>query len=106
MKIGNAFISFIAVLLIAFTASAQALPAWKIGEICKGESDRAACAEFESRAKRLVVGPWPTLPPQVKSACLEQLSREQAESYRLLRDCIEAEVGEVYRSAQRKRISE
>lgn len=103
MKFGKEIISFILAMLITFAASAQTLPKWKVGEICHNEGDRAACAEFEARAYRLVAGPWPTFPSEITTACLEELDREQVKSYRILRDCLEAEVFKAHRSAQQKR---
>jgi len=77
--------------LLAPAAAAQDFPNWTINEICPSEASFAACAEFESRARRLVSAPWQTFPPEVRATCLRKLQREQEKSYRLLQECMEDE---------------
>lgn len=106
MRTRKLIIFAIGVAVLAPGSAAQEIPDWTIDEICQSEGDRAACAEFESRAYKIVSGPWPTFSPDIRSACLQELRREQVKSYRMLQGCLKDEAFKEHRLAQQKRIAE
>ena len=53
-------------------ARAQALPGWKIADICAKESAPGQCAAFEGRALKAVSASWPFVLDPIKQACLAQ----------------------------------
>ena len=100
MKIRGLILSFTLSMLVVSAVSAQTLPEWKVGKICSEEANRSVCAEFEARAHRLLAGPWSTIQPEIQTACLEQLRQEQIQSYRILKNCLEAEALKAFLSAR------
>jgi hypothetical protein len=72
-------------------ASAQALPAWKIADICAHESAPGQCAAFEGRALKAVSASWPFVLDPIKQACLAQATSPPDQSWRLLAECLDGE---------------
>jgi hypothetical protein len=72
-------------------ATAQPLPAWKIGEICAKEGTPGQCVAFESRAFNAVSASWTFLLDPIKQTCLGQVKSPADQSWRLLADCIDEE---------------
>jgi len=72
-------------------AHAQALPGWKIADICAKESAPGQCAAFEGRAHKAVSASWPFVLDPIKQACLAQLKSPLDQSWRLLSECIDGE---------------
>ncbi len=82
-------LTLIIVLLASSSAFAEALPKWNIRQACKADSDLAACLAFEGNAFSKVSGPWATIPPKVRDACISKVVALGQQSYRVLRDCLE-----------------
>lgn len=77
-------------------AAAQDLPRWSLVQACpQGSADRPFCLAFERRAFGQVSGIWPTLPSDIRQACLQAVQSFGQESYRLLEDCIEEKLTEM-----------
>ncbi|RIA47218.1 hypothetical protein [Dichotomicrobium thermohalophilum] len=91
MRRGATIFAFCLGTLMASPATAQKLPDWSMSEVCPSAADYAACAEFESRARRIVSAPWVTIPPRARWTCLRELRREGVKSYRALQDCLKEE---------------
>lgn len=72
-------------------AHAQALPGWKIAEICAKESTPGQCAASEGRALKAVSASWTFVLAPIKQACLGQVSSPEDQSWRLLAECIDVE---------------
>jgi len=72
-------------------ASAQALPGWKIADICAKESAPGQCAAFEGRALNAVSSSWPFVLEPIRQACLAQVKPPNDQSWRSLSDCLNAE---------------
>lgn len=72
-------------------ARAQALPGWKITDICAKESAPGQCAAFEGRALKAVSASWPFLLEPIKQACLAELKSPLDQSWRLLAECIDVQ---------------
>jgi hypothetical protein len=72
-------------------ACAQALPTWKIADICAAESAPGQCAAFEGRALRAVSASWPFVLDPIKKTCLEQAKSPPDQSWRLLAGCLDGE---------------
>jgi hypothetical protein len=72
-------------------ARAQALPSWKIDEICAKESAPGQCAAFEGRALKAVSASWSFVLAPIRQTCLAQVKTPLDQSWRLLADCIDAE---------------
>ena len=72
-------------------AHAQALPGWKITDICAHESAPGQCAAFEGRAFNAVSASWPFLLEPVRQACLGQLKSPYDQSWRSMAACIDGE---------------
>lgn len=106
MGTGKAILAFSVGALFAATAAAQDLPDWTIAEVCQSEASNATCAEFESRARRIVSAPWPTFSPKTRYTCLRILRREQVKSYRTLQECLEDESFRAHGVAQQRRGAE
>jgi hypothetical protein len=70
-------------------ALAQALPAWKINDICAHESAPGQCAAFEGRAFNAVSASWPFVLEPIRQACLGQVRSPLDQSWRLLADCLD-----------------
>jgi hypothetical protein len=77
--------------LPSHAAKAQALPGWKITDICAKESAPGQCAAFEGRALKAVSSSWPFVLEPIKQACLAQVKPPYDESWRSLSDCLNAE---------------
>jgi len=92
--------------LTASPATAQKLPDWSMSEVCTSTTSYAHCAEFESRARRIVAAPWQTIPPKARRTCLRELRHEGVKSYRALQECLKEEAfrphGVAAREAQEK----
>lgn len=106
MRTGKAILAFSLGMALTTAAAAQDLPDWTIAELCPSQADFAACAEFESRARRIVAGPWPTFSPQVRYTCLRILRRQDVKSYRTLQECLEDESFREHGVAQQRRTAE
>jgi hypothetical protein len=87
----GALAAFLAATAPSGKASAQALPGWKITDICVHESAPGQCAAFEGRAYNAVSASWSILLESVRQACLTQLKSPYDRSWRLLETCIEDE---------------
>jgi hypothetical protein len=74
-------------------ASAQALPAWKIHDICALEGTPGQCADFEGRALNAVSSSWAFVLDPIKKTCLAQVKAPADKSWRLLADCLDTETG-------------
>lgn len=72
-------------------ASAQALPGWKIADICAKESAPGQCAAFEGRALKSVSSSWSFVLEPIRQACLDQAKSPFDQSWRSLSDCLNAE---------------
>jgi hypothetical protein len=72
-------------------AGAQALPAWKIADICAAESAPGQCAAFEGIALKAVSASWPFILDPIKQACLAQSKAPADHSWRLLSECLDSE---------------
>lgn len=72
-------------------ARAQALPNWKIAEICAKESAPGQCAAFEGSALNAVSASWPFVLDPIKQACLGQVKSPLDQSWRLLSECLDGE---------------
>jgi hypothetical protein len=70
---------------------AQALPDWKIGDICAKESAPGQCAAFEGRALKAVSASWPFVLEPIRQSCLAQVKSPLDQSWRLLAECIDSE---------------
>jgi hypothetical protein len=72
-------------------ANAQALPGWRIADICAKESAPGQCAAFEGRALKAVSASWPFVLDPIKQTCLAQVKSPLDQSWRLLSECIDGE---------------
>jgi hypothetical protein len=72
-------------------ARAQALPGWKIADICAKESAPGQCAAFEGSALRAVSASWPFVLEPIRQTCLGQAKSPPDQSWRLLAECIDGE---------------
>jgi hypothetical protein len=72
-------------------ARAQALPGWKISDICAKESAPGQCAAFEGQALKAVSASWPFVLDPIRQTCLAQVKSPLDQSWRLLAECIDAE---------------
>ena len=72
-------------------ARAQALPNWKIDDICAKESAPGQCAAFEGRALKAVSSSWTFVLEPIRKTCLAQVKSPLDQSWRLLAECIDAE---------------
>jgi hypothetical protein len=72
-------------------AGAQALPDWKIGDICAKESAPGQCAAFEGRALKAVSASWPFVLDPIRQTCLAQVKTSLDQSWRLLAECLDTE---------------
>ena len=70
-------------------AHAQALPGWKIADICAVESTPGQCAAFEGRAQKAVSASWPFLLEPIRETCLKQAVAPPDQSWRLLAECLD-----------------
>jgi hypothetical protein len=70
-------------------AQAQALPGWKIADICAKESTPGQCAAFEGRAHNAVSASWSFVLEPIRESCLKQTSAPPDQSWRLLAECID-----------------
>jgi hypothetical protein len=72
-------------------AHAQALPGWKIPDICAKESAPGQCADFEGQALKAVSASWAFVLDPIRQACLAQVKSPLDQSWRLLAECIDIE---------------
>src|SRR5581483_565319 len=72
-------------------ALAQALPAWKITDICAHESAPGQCAAFERQAFNAVSASWLFVLEPTRQACLAQVRSPLDQSWRLLAECLDAQ---------------
>jgi hypothetical protein len=72
-------------------AWAQALPTWKIADICATESAPGQCAAFEGRALKAISASWPFVLDPIKQACLAQVKSPLDQSWRQLAECLDGE---------------
>jgi len=89
--LGAALIAFAAVGVPYGEVHAQALPGWKISDICAKESAPGQCAAFEGKALRAVSASWPFVLDPIRQACLGQAKSPPDQSWRLLAECIDDE---------------
>jgi len=91
MRIETTIFAFCLAALVASPATAQKLTDWRMSEVCPSAAGFAHCAEFGSRARRIVSALWATLPPRARWTCLRELRREGVKSYRTLQLCLKEE---------------
>lgn len=72
-------------------ARAQALPGWKIADICAHESAPGQCAAFEGRALKAVSSSWAFVLEPIRQACLAEVKSPLDQSWRSLADCLDGE---------------
>jgi hypothetical protein len=72
-------------------AHAQALPGWKIADICAKESAPGQCAAFEGSALRAVSASWSFVLEPIRQTCLGQAKSPPDQSWRLLAECLDDE---------------
>ena len=72
-------------------ARAQALPTWRIADICAKESAPGQCAAFEGQALNVVSSSWAFVADPIKQACLAQLTAPLDHSWRQLAECVDGE---------------
>jgi hypothetical protein len=83
-------------LAFAAPALAQDLPRWSADQACAREtSAQAFCVAFEREAFSDLSGVWPTLQPDIRQACLDQVASFGQNSYRLLGGCLEEKLTEL-----------
>ncbi len=88
-------IAAMAGLAFAAPALAQDLPRWSADQACAREaSAQAFCIAFERQAYSDLSGVWPTLQPELRQACLDQVASFGQNSYRLLSGCLEEKLTE------------
>ena len=85
-----------AVALAPGQARAQALPGWKIADICAVESAPGQCAAFEGVALKAVSASWPFVLDPIKKTCLAQAKLPADQSWRLLADCLDEETSKAF----------
>lgn len=74
-----------AALPLSGAALAQDMPGWPTNAACSQGDDW--CPRYEQRIRFKVSGVWPTLPPDVREACIAETEAIE-KSYRLLYDCL------------------
>jgi hypothetical protein len=72
-------------------AHAQALPGWKIADICAKESAPGQCAAFEDSALKAVSASWSFVLEPIRQTCLGQAKSPPDQSWRLLAECLDGE---------------
>ena len=87
----SALIALAATGCLCGEARAQALPGWKISDICTKESAPGQCAAFEGNALRAVSASWSFVLESIRQACLGQAKSPPDQSWRLLAECIDDE---------------
>ncbi|KUO64194.1 MAG: hypothetical protein APF80_17400 [Alphaproteobacteria bacterium BRH_c36] len=102
MKYSLAVSGFFIALMFTTKGFAAEAPIWPLDEVCAHESDRTACYEFESIAKRQVLGPWHTLPDSPRESCVAEVKSFGQPSYRLLELCLNRKLFEQWQSARQK----
>ena len=85
----GAIIALLAAAVAPGQARAQALPGWKIAEICAKESAPGQCAAFEGQALKAVSSSWSFVLDPIKQACLGQVKTSLDQSWRLLAECLD-----------------
>lgn len=76
----------------AITLASNKLPGWNISEICASDSARGQCRILEAEALRTLTGGWDAVPENFRSDCLANIKSPYDHSYRLLSQCLEAQV--------------
>ena len=69
----------------------EALPGWKISEICARESAPGQCIVSEASARGVVSASWSFVLDPIKETCLAQAQSPSDHSWRLLAECLDAE---------------
>lgn len=93
-----ALVALSAAAVPAGQASAQALPTWKIHDICALEGTPGQCADFEGRASNAVRSSWAFVLDPIKKTCLARVKSPADQSWRLLADCLDIETGKALTS--------
>ena len=89
-----------AAMTLAGQAPAQEFPTWRVSAICAPGDD--TCPHFETRTRGRIAAVWLTVPPDVRTACLQETAAV-GRSYRLLFDCVSHEMQRMARMAQAQR---
>jgi hypothetical protein len=89
--LGAALVAMAAIGAPCGSALAQALPGWKIADICAAESAPGQCAAFEGRALKAVSASWPFVLEPIRKACLDEVKSPLDRSWRLLAECLDAQ---------------
>ncbi|MEO0618231.1 MAG: OmpA family protein [Pseudomonadota bacterium] len=69
--------------------NAEALPGWRISNICARDSAVGQCRLYEAVARQRIVASWTVIPPQFREACLLKFKPPLEPSWRILADCID-----------------
>jgi len=87
-------------------AGAQALPGWRISEICAHDSAEGQCRLYEAVARQHVAGSWDLLPREWRQSCLQSFRPPLEPSWRILSDCMDSQIrlSIVQRKAKREAI--
>jgi hypothetical protein len=81
------------------TAQAEEFPAWSYSQVCN--TSELHCPRYEAHARGKVSGVWPTLPPEVRKQCLDEIRALQP-SYRLLHNCLANAMQELLKGQNRR----
>ncbi len=71
-------------------AGAQALPGWRISEICARDSAEGQCRLYEAVAHQRVAASWDLLPGEWRQSCLNSIRAPLEPSWRILSDCMDS----------------
>jgi len=71
-------------------AGAQALPGWRISEICARDSAEGQCRLYEAVAHQRVAASWDLLPREWRQSCLNSIRAPLEPSWRILSDCMDS----------------
>ena len=73
-------------------AGAQALPGWRISEICARDSAEGQCRLYEAVAHQRVAASWDLLPREWRQSCLNSIRAPLEPSWRILSDCMDSKI--------------
>jgi len=90
--------SLIAAAIFAGPAQADDFPNWPLSATCNTAD--LQCPHFELRARGQISGVWPTLPPEARSKCLDEVKALEP-SYRLLEGCLTLAMQDLLANQQR-----
>ena len=90
--------SLTAAAIFAGPALANDFPNWPLSATCNTAD--LQCPRFEQRARGEISGVWPTLPPEARSKCLDEVKALEP-SYRLLQGCLTLAMQDLLTNQQR-----